>query len=229
MDEKKFEELLGKAFEVQNDKEISRQPQMKELSEAAPFTQKQLDDVKRMCKKEKKSVWKKYIGSVAAVILCVSVAGFGIMLTNPGMRATVGDNIVKFIEEGFNIDFTEAGDDRPVDISETVIGYIPKGFERIEERSEKTAESISYSYVNDKDEYIVIDILSSSDIELVTEDQHHELEPFYVDKYLAYISYSDTQHQGSIYFGNSSFTVAISGMTDRDELIKIAENIKIKE
>ncbi len=229
MDDKKFEELLGKAFEIEQYNESSREPSSEELSEAAPFTDKQLEDVRKMCQKERRLPWAKYVSRAAAIVLCVTIAGFGVMMIDPGIRATVGDSIVKYIEEGFNIDFTGAKDRTRVDIEETVIGYIPEGFELLEDRTVEDSDTLSYSYINQEGEYIVIDILASSDIELITEDYHHDLKYLDIGKYTAYISYSETQKQGSVYFGNSSFTVAISGMTDREELIKIAENIEIKE
>lgn len=228
MDDKKFEELLEKAFEIHQYNEISGEPSDVELLEAAPFTDKQLEDVKKMCQKEKKPAWAKYVSRAAAIAVCVCLTGFGLMMTNPVIRATVTENIVKCIESGFNIDFTEAEDDKNINIGKTVIGYIPKGFELINDRTEKSAERLSYSYMNSVSEYIVIDIIESSDIELVTEGKHHDLKYIDINGYTGYISYSDIQEQGSVYFGNSSFTVAISGMTEREELIEIAENIIIK-
>lgn len=228
MDERKFEELLGKAFEIEQYNESTREPSKKELDEAAPFTDKQLEYVRKVSRKEKKLPWTKYLGRVAAVILCISVSSFAVVLTDPDIRAMVSENIVKYIEEGFNIDFTEANDDTTVDISETVIGYIPEGFELLNDRTEEGKDSLSYSYMNSDGEYIVIDIIASSDIELITEDEHHDLKPCNIGYYTGYISYSETQSQGSVYFGNSCFTVAISGMTARDELVKIASNIEIK-
>ncbi len=228
-DDKMFEELLEKAFNEQYDEEITSEPTLEELAELYPVTAKQRKDAKRISRQSRKPVWVSYIGKAAAILLCVSLAGFGAMMIDPGIRATVGDSIVKYIEEGFNIDFTEAKDPTSIDIAETVIGYIPEGFELLPDRTEEKIDSLSYSYMNADGEYIVIDILASSDIELITEDEHHELKYFNIDGYTGYISYSDTQKQGSVYFGNRSFTVAISGMTDREELIKIAENIEIKE
>ena len=228
-DDKLFEQLLDKAFNEQYNDELRSAPTMEELRSEHPFTDKHMKDVIRLTKKKSKPVWVSYIGKAAAILLCVSLAGFGVMMTDPGIRATVGDSIVNIIEEGFNIDFTDSKDSTSIDISETVIGYIPEGFERLDDRTEEKADSLSYSYMNAEGEYIVIDVLASSDIELITEDEHHDLKLRNIGEYTGYISYSETHNQGSVYFGNSYFTVAISGMTERDELIKIAENIEIKE
>ena len=228
-DDKMFEELLEKAFNEQYNEELTSEPTLEELSALYPVTAKHRRDAKRISRQSRKPVWVNYIGKAAAILLCVSLTGFGAMMIDPGIRATVEDSIVKYIEEGFNIDFTEAKDPTSIDIAETLIGYIPEGFELLPDRTEEKDDSLSYSYMNGNGEYIVIDILASSDIELITEDDHHELKFRNIGKYNGYISYSEIQHQGSVYFGNRSFTVAISGMTSRDELIKIAENIEIKE
>ncbi|MBQ4602201.1 MAG: DUF4367 domain-containing protein, partial [Clostridia bacterium] len=90
-------------------------------------------------------------------------------------------------------------------------------------------DTISHIYENSVGEYIIIDIEQSSDIRLMTDAGTHETELYRINGYEGYISYSEELSQGSVYFGSSYFTVAISGMTERDELIKIAENIKLKD
>lgn len=225
-DDKLFEQALDAAFNEQYNEELKSQPTIEELDSLHPFTEKQMKDAKRLSRKSRRPLWTKYVGKVAAIVLCFCLAGFGVMMTDPGIRATVGANIVKCIEEGFNIDFTEAHDDTDIDISKSHISYIPAGYTLTDDRSDK--ESVSHIYSNGIGEYIIIDILSSSDVELMTDNQNHDFEKHDINGYEGYISYSEEMQQGSIYFGNSYFTVAISGMTDRNELIKIAENIIIK-
>lgn len=226
-DDKLFEQVLNAAFNEQYSEELKYQPTMEELEKLHPFTEKHMKDAKRLSLRNRKPIWTKYIGKAAAILLCVSLAGFGVMLTDPGIRATVGENIVKCIEEGFNIDFTEVHDDTDIDISKTCIGYIPDGYILKEDRSD--GESVSRIYLNGSGECIIIDILASSDIELMTDNNNHNVENHNINGYNGFISYSEDMRQGSVYFGNSCFTVAISGMAEKSELIKIAENIVIKE
>ena len=42
----------------------------------------------------------------------------------------------------------------------------------------------------------------------------------------AYILYYDSEKNGTIMFGNSVYTVLVSGVIEKNELIKIAESIK---
>lgn len=223
MDDKRFEELLGKAFEIEQYNEISRDPSVEELRDAAPFTDKQLKDVKRMCKNDRKSVWAKYIGKAAAIILCVSLAGFGLMMTDPGIRATVGDSITKFVDEYINIDFSESSKEQIADISKAKIGYIPEGFELKENLSDD--QKLSMVYTDSSDNYLFIDVVASGEILISYELDEHNVTYININGYDGYITYDETICQGSVCWGNSNFTVVISGFTSRDELIKTAESI----
>lgn len=227
MDDKRFEELLEKAFEIEHYNETSQQPSDKELYKAAPFGAKQLEYVKRISKKEKKNPWAKYIGKVAAVLLCVSLAGFGLMLADPGIRATVGENISKFVDEYINIDFSGSSKEQSVDISKAEIGYIPEGFELSRDLSDD--EKLSLVYTDASDVYLFVDIVASGEILISYELDEHNVTYVKINGYDGYITYDELNRQGSVCWGNSNFTVVISGFTSREELIKIAENIGFAE
>ncbi|MBQ3183669.1 MAG: DUF4367 domain-containing protein [Clostridia bacterium] len=222
MNDKKFEELLGKAFEIEQNNEVSREPSEEELFEAAPFGEKQLEYVKSVCQKDKKFPWTKHVARAAAILLCVSLAGFGLLMIDPGIRATVGDNITRFVDEYINIDFSESSKEHPVDISKTEIGYVPEGFELCEDLSDD--EKISLVYADD-DNYLFIDIVSSGEILISYELDEHNVTYLKINGYDGYVTYDEVTAQGSVCWGNSSFTVVISGFTSRNELIKVAESI----
>ena len=222
MDDKKFDELLGKAFEIEQNNEISKDPSAQELSEMAPFGEKQFEYVKAICKKKKSIPWTKHIGRAAAILLCVSLAGFGLLMIDPGIRATVGDNITRFVDEYINIDFSESSKEHPVDISKAEIGYIPEGFELSEDLSDD--EKISLVYADD-DNYLFIDVVASGEIFISYELDEHNVTLLNINGYDGYITYDENTGQGSVCWGNSSFTVVVSGFTSRDELIKVAESI----
>lgn len=225
MDDKRFEELLEKAFEIEQYNEISREPSMEELSEAAPFTDKQLEEVKKMCKKDKKLPWTKYVGKAAAVILCISLAGFGLMMADPGIRATVQDGIASLVDQYVNIDFSESSKTMSIDITKTEVGYIPEGFELTEEISEDG--NLSFVYTDTEERYLFIDVVESGEIFISYELDEHNVTYRNINGYDAYITYDELTEQGSVCWGNSNFTVVISGFTSREELIKTAEGITV--
>ncbi len=228
-DDKHFDELLGKAFREQLEKELNNGPTDVTLGMMHPFTEEQMKRAEAMSRKHKKNnaVWKNVLGKVAAILLCLSTVAGVIAMSNPVVRGNVAHAVTHWIDEHISIDFSDAADDDRVDISKTRITYIPEGFALTKDNSDK--DTVSYIYENEAGEYIIIDIEDSSDIKLMTDAGTHETEYHPIGGYEGYISYSDELNQGSVYFGSSYFTVAISGMTQRDELIKIAENIRFKD
>ncbi|MBR4882041.1 MAG: DUF4367 domain-containing protein, partial [Clostridia bacterium] len=194
-----------------------------------PFTEEQLKRATELGRKNKKQTppWKTQLGRAAAIILCVATAAGVITMTDPTIRGHVSNAVTHWIDEYISIDFSDAADDDRIDIKKTRITYITEGFEMTTDSSDK--DSISHIYQNAEGEYIIIDIEESGDINLMTDSAAHETELYPINGYEGYISYSDELGQGSVYFGSSYFTVAISGMTEREELIKIAENIRFKD
>ena len=228
MDDKRFEELLSKAFEIEQNNQASHEPSKEELFEAAPFGEKQLEYVKRISKKNKKLPWTKHVARAAAIVLCIVNVGFCTIMLDPGIRGTVGGTVTQWIDGMVGIDFGKSAEYEKIDITKTSVGYIPEGFEVAEDRSEEGFISQTY-YSPVTDEYIFIDINESSDISVLTEDMAHEVAKTQIKGYDAYITYSISQRQGSVCYGNQYFTVVVSGMTDKAEIIKIAENIELKD
>lgn len=223
MDDKKFEALLGKAFEIEQNNEISGEPTAKELSELAPFGEKQLEYVKGICKKKKSAPWMKHIGKAAMIIFCISVASFSLLMIDPGVRATVSENVVKLVDEFVNIDFSGSSKELAVDVSEAEIGYIPEGFELSRDLSDDQKRSLVYA--DDEDNYLFVDVVASGEIFISYELDEHNVTLLKINGYDGYITYDEATGQGSVCWGNSGFTVVVSGFTSREELIKVAENV----
>ncbi|MBQ4562822.1 MAG: DUF4367 domain-containing protein [Clostridia bacterium] len=228
-DDKHFDELFTKALRQQYENELNNGPSDEVLDAMHPFTEEHMKRAEELSRKHKKSrsTWSRQLGRVAAVILCVATAIGAITMTDPTVRGNVSHAVTHFIDEFISVDFSDAADDDRIDITKTRITYIPEGFRLSKDSSDK--DTISHIYENTVGEYIIIDIEQSSDIRLMTDAGTHETELYRINGYEGYISYSEELGQGSVYFGSSYFTVAVSGMTDRDELIKIAENIKFKD
>lgn len=228
-DDKQLDELLGKAFTKQYEKELNNSPTDGDLAAMHPFTEEQMKKAEALSRKHGRQnpLWAKTLGKAAAIILCIATAAGVITMTDPTVRANVSHAVTHFIDEFISVDFSDAAESGEIDIASTRVTYIPEGFVLCEDNSDK--DTLSHIYQNDIGEFILIDVEASSDIKLLTENDAHDLELTGINGYEAYISYSEDMTQGSVYFGNSYFTVAISGMTERDELIKIAENIALKD
>lgn len=228
-EDKQLDELLSDAFRLQYENEINNGPTDQDLEAMHPFTQEHMKKAEELSRKHKKrkSLWRTQLGKAAAIILCVVTAAAVITMSNPVIRGNVSNAVTHLIDEYISIDFANAGDNEKIDISKTRITYIPEGYALTEDHSEK--ERISHIYSNDEGEYIIVDIENSRDIELASDNNTHEVEMRSINGYEGYVSYSEELKQGSVYFGSKYFTVAVSGMTEYDELIRIAENIVFKD
>ncbi len=228
-EDKQLEELLAKAFTRQYENELNNGPTDNDLAAMHPFTEEHMRKAEALSRKRKKNnaVWRNALGKAAAILLCLATAAGVIVMSDPVVRGSVAHAVTHWIDEHISIDFSNAADDDRIDISKTRITYIPEGFTLTKDSSDK--DTVSYIYESSAGEYIIIDIEQSSDIDLMTDAATHETELYPINGYEGYISYSEELKQGSVYYGSSYFTVAISGMTERDELIKIAENIRFKD
>ena len=228
-DDRQLEELLGKAFTRQYENELNNGPADDDLAAMHPFTEEQMKKAEALSRKHKKrgALWAKGLGKAAAVILCIATAAGVLSMTDPTVRANLSHAVTHFVDDFISVDFSDAAEDGEIDIASTRVTYIPEGYKLETDNSDEN--TLSHIYQNDNGEFILIDVETSSDIRLLTENDAHDFELTRINGYEAYISYSEDMTQGSVYFGNSYFTVAISGMTERDELIKIAENIVFKD
>ncbi len=228
-DDKQFDELLSGAFRKQYENEIANGPSDQDLEAMYPFTDEHLKKAQELSRNNKKQrfLWKSSLGKAATILLCVVSVSAVITLADPTIRGNVSNVVSDWIDQYVSIDFADASADDKIDISKANIGYIPDGYSLKEDNSDKSTISLIYS--NEENEYIIIDIIDSKDIKLLTENETHKLTIYNINGYEGYMSYSEEMKQGSIYFGNSNFTVAVSGMTDKDELIKVAKNIDFKD
>lgn len=227
--EKLFDELLEKAFTQQFEAEEAMNSN-EEAEQKYPFTQKQLEDAYRLSDKRKRYMpkWTEYAQRAAVIALCACTVVCCIIMSRSAVQGGPDNDVVKEHPDDYNsVIFSHSVDEGEIDISKVTIKYIPSGFELKEDRSSRSAVSLTYE--NDKEEIIVIDIDESEKIWILSDTKDHDFSKHTISGYEAYISYNDDQQQGSVYFGNKDFTVAISGFTTKEELLKIAENIEIKE
>ncbi len=228
-EDRAFDRLLSEAFREQYKKELNSSPSDDSLEAVHPFGDEQMKRATELSRRHKNDAkgWRTSLNRVAAVVICIAMGSGIIAMTNPTVRGNVAHAVTHWIDEYIAIDFAEAADGDRIDITKTRITYMPEGFKVAEDNSDD--DSISLIYENSEGDFIIVDIEQSSDINLMTDDTAHDTDYQPINGYEGYISYSDELGQGSVYFGSSYFTVAISGMTERDELIKIAENIVFKD
>lgn len=114
------------------------------------------------------------------------------------------------------------------DIYDLEIGYIPDGFEL--SQSDENINYREYIYYNKSDQYLVVGIYLSKETEIaISKEDDAEYEKIKLNDTDAYIYYVESDKTGSITYSNSVYLVNITGIIEKDELIKIAENIRKKD
>lgn len=233
-----FDGILKTAFEEYLEKELEKVPSDEELAEMYPVSQKSLKKAQRRLKeiKFRKSLPLLYLQRAAVVVLvCVTVC-FGVFITSEKVRAAIVDTVVEWFDEYVKIDFSkDSTDEDTVDNSEETtttaeadsleIGYIPEGFE-LTSIIDETDYTRRYMYTSPSGDYIMIGIYSLESVQASVDIELSEYEKISVNGNDAYLLYNKEERCGSLTFRNNRYTMFISCILDKTELIKVAENIK---
>ncbi len=105
-----------------------------------------------------------------------------------------------------------------------VIGYIPEGFEF--NSATDLSDIIENFYLNENGDYIVVGIYKSQELSVLLDSENSEYEEITINGQKAYLMYNEAESTGTVVYGDASFAVGIRGICAKEELIKVAENIK---
>jgi len=186
---------------------------------------------------------------IALVLITTVTVLAGILMLHEDVRAAVVNAFITWYDTYIQIDFSKIPEDtaqidgttdtvpadkepEPVtenkDIYDLEIGYIPDGFEL--SQSDENINYREYIYYNKSDQYLVIGIyLSEETVISISKEDDAEYEKIKLNDTDAYIYYVESDKTGSITYSNSVYLVNITGIIEKDELIKIAENIRKKD
>lgn len=192
-----------------------------------------------------------YLRRVAMVCLVVLSVAFGVLITVEGVRDEIKNTIITWYEKCVNFDYSSSdvpaptkentaesekdpnetegnGDD--TENSETVgmydltIGYVPSRFELADVT--ETPYQREYIYYLENGDYLIIEIADSNAADISFDSEQSEYEKFTIDGREIHVLYNETEKCGNVITGNSSYYIAVGGMCEKEELIKIIENIK---
>lgn len=225
-----FDTVLASAFAEYVDREMESYPSQKKLDEMYPIHKDGLRKIKRSIKKSRpgsKAVV--YFRRVAVVFIAAVELFAGVMATSTEVRRAVGDAIVSWFDKFASISF---GDEphlpAETKIIENVdsfeIGYVPDGLALVETFEDK--DNRKYTYSSDDGRFLHISIYSTNSAEYAGDIELSQYDPLKINDVEGHIFYNIEERFGSLFFKNSGYTVMISCILDRDELIKVAENIK---
>ena len=180
-----------------------------------------------------------FLKRAAVVFLATVSLTFAIVLTDSGVRGAVYNNLFKIFSNRREIHYEwMQSEEGPKNVKTIEPGYIPDGFELIEKHYEEgLLTKYYYEYKSIKDKYLFISFCNPENVTTGVGGDYFTFEETEVNGFLAFLAEENIELTGDdpvfslrdILFGNKFFIVRITGMVSRDDLVKIAENIKIIE
>lgn len=161
-----------------------------------------------------------YLTTKSTIVLVAAILIFAMAITAIAIPYTREFIIEKFFDHST---YTVVGGEYS-EIGNIEIGYIPEGFEKVDEYSGESFRISRYMSTNNIDWF---DIKISESTKQILFDTENNKEQFLTIGNHSYIKYFDKK---SNYYGliwnNQSFTYRIVGSIDTEEAIKVAESIK---
>ena len=205
-------------------------PSDEEIAQMYPISRKEARKYKRIAKvnKYRAPLTVVYFRRAAAAVLVAVSLSFGLLATSAKVRAAIVDTVVEWYDKYIKIDFGNSSDadtdtEMP-DFESLNINYIPDGFEQVS--SDESEDTREYLYTADNGDYVFIGIYSSESTQLSVDIENNEYEKITINGNDAYIMYAEAERTGMAVIGNSEYTVSITSVSEKSDLIKIAENIK---
>ena len=220
--------MLKQAVAAYMEEEFARLPSEDEIGEhhfSPEFEQKMEALLTRGIRPYRRRTAGKRVAVLAAVIALLAAC----MLSVGAVRESIVSFFTEVYEEFTAIIFEQPEEsvqtDAAVSIDEIEITYIPEGFEVNQQN--RSAEKLSVEYTDNEVGYIIVDqrLLGEDGIGLNTEDVEYQIVEvngqrgvFYENRGYATLMWNDAKQ----YF-------IVSGNINKEEIIKIAESIKIIE
>ena len=232
--EQVFEGIITAALNEYIAEELDAVPSDEEIAKMYPTSLKMKKHYQRKAKEKKYqlSLPLVYCKRLAVAFFVVVTLSFGILMTNSDVRAAVSNTVVTWYEKFVQIDFSKTEDTYDTDDTESSIpeftdleiGYIPLKY--VLSSSTEDLYYREYIYTSDDGDYMLIGLYSSEATEIATDIELMEYEQIIINGNNAYILYDDIERMGSLIAGNNKYTILITSISEKEEIIKVAENIK---
>ena len=232
-----FEGILTAALNEYIVEELKSVPSDEEIAEMYPTSIKLKKRYQRKAKEKKYQLPLPlvYCKRLAVAFFVVVTLSFGILMTNSDVRAAVSNTVVTWYEKVIQINFFKAQDtintdksteteDSLPDLSDLKVTYIPSEF-MLASSIEET-EKREYIYTAEDGRYLVIGMYSSETTEVVLDIELTKYEEISINGNSGYLVYNEVENTGYLTYGNTKYTITISSISTKEEIIKIAENIK---
>ena len=229
LNEELFEVVLEKAF-IEHEKELLKSyPADDELESEYPISKKEIRRFKNIVKEKEygKKLVRVYLERAAVIVLCMISLFFALIMTSPEVRAAVENVILKWYDKYTEFIFTESTTGLVAEKIEDVdCLYMPTNYELISDEIGEDTRNIFYTNKVNTDLYLLIEILRNHNATVSFDNEQLEYEKTIIGTNECWLMYNDMETYGGIVITNDSLTVKITGYVEKDDLIKIAENIK---
>ena len=221
------EEMLKACImEVMEKKEDELEEEMKNF-EPHVFSKKFEEKMEAVMAVEKRKT-RRYnaVRYVAAAIVTVLLVGGVIFIGNEEIRASkIGVEVLQWLENSFVVenktDKDNAGD---VLFEESRIGYLPEGFEKVEENV--SFSKACYKYQNDAGEYIVLLVYRSKTISGIdNQDTAQEVALNENGLEYRYVYKEDSGEHVVNWVDDKGCFYSINSILEKEEVVKIMNNI----
>jgi len=222
-----FEVVLRQAVYDADMEDLEELPPEEELNQNYPISKKDRKEFERLQKAQARgiSVRTMLARRVAIIAITVLAVVFGGLMLHPDIRAGVSHIVVQQFEKFNLFSHDEKGEAKHfLTVDDVIIGYIPEGFELAAKEEGASMRHLYYCNPEDSSCYIAIDIGLSKDTDFGV-DNEHEYEIIYSNYREIHISYNATEQSGGAIIPGETVTVGIFATIEKDELIKVAQNI----
>lgn len=210
--------------EVNAIREEMKQEEPHVFSEA--FEQK----MQEMMKVQKpKSKWRGIAGyAVAVAVVVVLVIGGVLLVGSEELRASdLGVKIQTWMENFFLVENDanrEKDENTDVLFEESQIGYLPEGFEKVEEQI--LFSKVCYEYQNDDGQYIVLEVFRDKNLSGIDNDEiAQEAELNEAGLEYRYVYKADKCEHIFTWLNDKDYFYYLTGSLTKDEVMKIMNGI----
>ena len=227
LNEDVFDAVLQRAFCDYTDEKLASYPDCSTLAKMYPLPKKEKRAFDRTAKETEygKSLVRVYLVRVAVIFLCIITLGAGVLMTSTEVRAAVKNVIIEQFEKYnlFKILNIETGRNDFESIEDVNIKYIPDGYELV--NTTEIPGNITYDYSSFENTF-TIEIFENETTDLFPDNERSEYIRTRINGHESWIIYDDKSSEGSLILAGAKISVLIVGKLPKDELIKIAENMK---
>lgn len=224
-----FEVLLEKAF-FKHEKELQKTyPDDETLNKEYPVSEKKIRKYKNIAKEKaygKKLMWV-YLNRAAIVFLCIISLLFGLIMINSEVRASVELVVLEWYDKYTEFVFNKVSDGfDSYQLEDFEIGYIPENFELQYDEYYDDLRDMCFINTEEDDSILVIQIFDVAHTSIFVDNEQMLYEKTKIGSDEAWLMYNDDDEYGSLLIVGNKYSVLIVGDVRKDEIIRIAENIK---